>query len=255
QRYADTAGFLSGVPLGRADRDLVARCVARDDVELTGLAGAAFELLASESGFAGLVEASGRTIESFAAQMTSDEGHAALSDSFFLHLISRTVIPDPRAERLLTAFRRAALERWADEFGDVEAKRWLAPLAALALQCFLNEYAFVQEAAEGALLARLAARTGDTKATAETGAALALLGCYWPLRDDELAGRPGADIVARLDDPGFTRLVRRQVSERAEELRIAAALPAITPVADATSRASRRNTRRIRIRGGAHCPA
>ena len=234
QRFADTIGHLSGTALGSDERGLVAQCVARDDVDLTGLAAGAFDLIAMDPRMGALLEASERSPLELAERMGSDGAHAALSDPLFLGLLARTVIPNVRAERLLTAMRRTFLERWAEGFAPGEGNRWLAPLSALALQCFLNEYAFAQDDREDLLVTRLVNRlTDESQQSAETGATLALLASYRSLPDDRHAER----IAERAGNPWLARLVRRQVVEPAEEARIAAALPAITAVEDVTSRA------------------
>jgi len=235
QRFADTIGHLSGTALGPDDAGLVAQCVAHDDIDLTGIAAAAFHLVAMDPRMGALLEACDRSAQEFGECLARDDAHAALSDRFLLDLISRTVIPDARAERLLTAFRRASLERWAAGFAvPGEGARWLAPLAALALQCFLNEYAFAQGDREEDLVTRLADRLpDDPEPTPEAGATLALLASYRSLRDDPRVEK----IAGRLRDPWLARLTRCQVVEPAEEGRIAAALPAVTAIEDVTSRA------------------
>ncbi len=237
QRFADTVD-LSGAVLGPADRELVAQCLARDDVDLTGIAAAAFDLIATEPRLRALIEASDRSPRELGARLASDEAHAALSDPLLLDLMTRTIVPDHRAERLMTAFRRAALDRWAGGFAAGEAARWRAPLAALATHCFLNEYAFAQEEEEGVRVARLAVGLAGAAAhTAETGAALALLASYRSLRDGKGVESVAREVAVRTDDPRLARLVRRQVTEPADEARIGAALPVLTAIADSTSRA------------------
>jgi tetratricopeptide (TPR) repeat protein/SAM-dependent methyltransferase len=232
QRFADTLGLASTTTLGPDERDFVASCVARDDLELTGIAAVAFDLVATEPGIAALIDASARGPQEFAARMAIDDAAAALSDPLFLDLISRTVIPDVRAERLLTAFRRASLDRWNEGFSAEDAARWLTPLAALALQCFVNEYAFAVDAAEREQVARLADRLRVTPPQGpEVGTNIALLGCYRSI--GKLAW--AQDFAGA--DPWLSRLLRRQVGEPAEEVRIAASLPAITPIGNAVSRA------------------
>jgi tetratricopeptide (TPR) repeat protein/SAM-dependent methyltransferase len=238
QRFVDTVGHLSGAVLGPADRELVAQCVARDDLELTGFAAAAFDLIAMEPGLGALIEASDHSPQEFATRMASDAGLTALSDPLFLDLISRTVVPDARAERLLSAFRRASLDRWAGGFSADEASRWVAPLTGLALQCFLNEYAYAIEDEEGVLVARLADLVGRASGhVAETSAAVALLACYRSLRRAPEVRKIAESVVGKLAEPGLARLVGRQVTEPADEARIQAKLPALTAIADPTSRA------------------
>jgi tetratricopeptide (TPR) repeat protein/SAM-dependent methyltransferase len=236
QRFVDTVGHLSGAVLGPADRELVGQCLARDDLELTGFAVAAFDLVAAEPGFGALIAASERSPQDFATRMASDAGQGALSDPMFLDLIAGTVVQDARAERLLAAFRRASLERWAGGFSNEDATRWLGPLTALALQCFLNEYAFAIEHEEGVLVARLADRVGRaSEHTAETGAAVALLASYRPLRQVPDVSEIAKGVAAKMADRRFTRLVRRQVTEPEEEAKIRVTLPALTAIVDSTS--------------------
>jgi SAM-dependent methyltransferase len=103
--------------------------------------------------------------------------------------------------------------------------------AALARQCFLNEYVLTVSADE----ARDAERLRDkVTAALETGAAiapaeLAALASYEPLRDARLPERSWPDAV--------TAILIQQLREPAEEKRLAATLPALTPVSDAVSKA------------------
>lgn len=234
QRFADTLGRRSAASVGPAERELVARCVVRDDVELGEIAAVAFRLAAAEPGLAALIDAAERDAQDFGARLASDAAHTALAEPLLLNLIARTVVPDRRAERLLSALRRAALERWGDAFATAEAARWLAPLAALALQCFENEYAFTEDAEERIRVERLADRLSSAPAgAAETGASVALLASYRPLAKHATA----VDLARSVDDPWLARLVHRQVTEPAEEARIGAGLAALTSVSDATSRA------------------
>ena len=235
QRYVDTVGQLAGDAPDALDRTLVAQCVARDDVDLGGIAAAAFGLLAQEPPVAALLAAA-ESQEAFAVRFATAEAHAALSDPLLLGLIARTVVPERRAERLLTAFRRAALERWGAGIRAEEARRWIAPLAALALQCFQNEYAYAMDETEQVRVAEVADRVaGAALSAADAPAMLALLACYRPLRGNENA----AAIARSAADPWLERLVRRQVTEPAEEARLAASIPTLTPIADAVSLAVR----------------
>ena len=105
---------------------------------------------------------------------------------------------------------------------------------ALAIHCFLNEYAFASADDEVGQVARLAdSLTENTARTSETTAALALVACYRPLKDFAWV----EDVIGNAKDPWLARLLRRQVTEPADEARIGASLPAITPIGDATSRA------------------
>jgi tetratricopeptide (TPR) repeat protein/SAM-dependent methyltransferase len=159
-----------------------------------------------------------------------DGGPAALEAAahpLLLALIENALVPEPVLERCLRALRQRLLEAWAND--ALPASPRLAELAcALAQQCFLNEYVWPEAAAEAAAIARLDARI---RAGGASALELALLGAYRPLASIPGLARPAAA------DPAFERLWRRQVAEPAEEARLRAAIPALTAVTDATSRA------------------
>ena len=140
------------------------------------------------------------------------------NDALLRAALPAAPVTDAVLEDVLTAARRKLLA------GDGNA----AFAAALARQCFLNGYAFWQEAEEtaqaDALRARIDAKraAGDVVADAE----LAALACYMPLH--ELAG------ASKLtDSAAMAALLLQQQIEPTEEKRIAAALPVLTPLASA----------------------
>jgi len=126
---------------------------------------------------------------------------------------------DIELERELTAARRQMLLAGgaSDDFA-----------VTLAMQCFLNEYIWHVEADEAAEVERLKADTG-----ARSEAQLVALACYLPLGTlpDAAALRPGS--------PALALLLVQQRDEPAEEARLAAAMPQLTPIADAVSEAVR----------------
>ena len=97
--------------------------------------------------------------------------------------------------------------------------------AALAQQCFLSGYVFWQDEDETARVAAL--RTGiEARLAAGDGvpdAELALLACYVPLHD--VAG-----IEKVTANTALAALLQQQRDEPAAEQRLAAALPALTPI-------------------------
>lgn len=107
-------------------------------------------------------------------------------------------------------------------------------IAALACQCFINEYAFAETAEETALVAGLAERRlkGSGLAPAEV-----VLAMYRPLY-----GLPGREGLAEQSDhlaPALAALVRQQLLEPLAEGEIARDLPRLTPIEDAVSGAVR----------------
>jgi SAM-dependent methyltransferase len=112
-------------------------------------------------------------------------------------------VTDAALEAALTAARRELLE------GNGDA----AFAAALAQQCFLGGYVFAETKEEPAKLARL---------PAETALQLLTRACYRPL--SEMAGT----LTATNDAPAA--VLKQQRDEPAEEKRLAAALPVLTPI-------------------------
>jgi tetratricopeptide (TPR) repeat protein/SAM-dependent methyltransferase len=189
------------------------------------LAAAAASLLALDPAFGPVLRELPRDDEPAAAWFGGDR-LARLAHPMLLALIEDALVPDPDFEAFLRALRRRALDAWTDG-----ALRTSPPaldlLCALAQQCFLNEYVWPEEAPETARVARL----GAAARAAPDALAIALLACYRPLA--------AIDGLAPPSPPGesFARLWRRQIEEPAEERRLRDAIPALTPIDDATSRA------------------
>ena len=152
-------------------------------------------------------------------------------------VLTRTLVHDPAFERLLTAVRRCALRELTTLDGPVLPGLYdddPGLIAALACQCFINEYAFAETAEETALVAGLAERRlkGSGLAPAEV-----VLAMYRPLY-----GLPGREGLAEQSDhlaPALAALVRQQLLEPLAEGEIARDLPRLTPIEDAVSGAVR----------------
>jgi len=150
-----------------------------------------------------------------------------------LALLQLEVVCDVDFERMLTELRRAMLG--AAEAGPLPQGA-LAVGAALAAQCFLNEYVFYETEAEAAAVAHLQANvTAGLDDMTVDPALVALLGAYRPLHR-----LPGADrLTGRLWPAELAALIRLQVEEPLEELRIAEGIRTLTPIVDRTSQAVR----------------
>ncbi|MEJ2014535.1 MAG: class I SAM-dependent methyltransferase [Limibacillus sp.] len=171
---------------------------------------------------------------------------ANLKHPLVLNLLTGERIPYRETELLLAAFRRAFLEQALKGEG-LDAALWPGAedfLAALACQCFINEYIYFETEVEKAGAERLLAGAG-----ADAGAArLALLGCYRPLADlpfaDDLPiADEGAESAAGLaalkqSAPGRS-LLRLQLEEPRREAALRGTIESVTPVEDATSQAVR----------------
>lgn len=133
---------------------------------------------------------------------------------------------DPALEAALMLARRELLTRTV-----AGEETPIAFQAALARQCFLNEYVFAASDDELRDTARL---RENVTAALDSGAAvapaeIAALASYEPLDD--------ARLLDRIWPEATTAILTQQLREPAEEKRLAAALPTLTPVSDAVSRA------------------
>jgi Tfp pilus assembly protein PilF/SAM-dependent methyltransferase len=202
------------------------RVLLHPAIDAGPLAEAAASLLMLDPAFAPVLRGVPADAEPAARWFTGDELQA-VAHPMLLALLENSLIPEPTLESFLRALRRRALEAWAS--GPLLASPRLAELAcALAQQCFLNEYVWPETAAETAVVARLDERVRSGGASAVE---LALLAAYRPL-----AAIPALAQPAAASEP-FDRLWRRQVAEPAEETQLRADIPALTAVADPTSRA------------------
>ncbi|GIX28131.1 MAG: hypothetical protein KatS3mg123_2012 [Burkholderiales bacterium] len=210
--------------------DLVA-CLARPDVDAAPLAQAALHVLRRDAAFVRALAAARR-------QEAIEPHLEAFDRPLFLHLLARTPIPDPEMEALCAGLRAQALACWSDPARRLASEQALRLLAALAAQCFLNEYLYGERDEERdqveALLATASAPPEEDALTA--GTRLALIACYRPLFTV-----PGIDaLAARATHPLVQPLVAQQLEEPREELRLRETLPILSPPAGPVSLAVKR---------------
>jgi SAM-dependent methyltransferase len=159
-------------------------------------------------------------------KLRSREGARLEDDTLLPLMLVSAPIPDAELEGVLTGLRRQLLE-WPEN-------RDLHFTAALAQQCFLTGYGFAETGDERERVETLAAEIGRAAAADDPVPAIALLtaACYRPL-----SSLKGTDRLLRRGWPEpLEPVLRQQLEEPAEEKRLAAALPALTPVEDDTSR-------------------
>ncbi len=209
QLVADAIEGLDGAALPEdLEPDLVA-CLARPDVDASPLARAAIHVLRRDAAFARALEA--------ARRQEAIEPHLdAFDRPLFLHLLARTPVPDPEVEALCAGLRGQALARWSDPARRPASERWLRLLAALAAQCFLNEYLYGERDEERAQVEALLATAPPEEDALAAGTRLALIACYRPLFTV-----PGIDaLAARATHPRVKSLLAQQLDEPREESRL-----------------------------------
>ncbi|MBL8770044.1 MAG: class I SAM-dependent methyltransferase [Phenylobacterium sp.] len=148
---------------------------------------------------------------------------AVASDGLLAEVLTSTPAYPYWLEGRLTTIRRRLL------FGnEVEALKPILP--ALAIQCFLNEYCWAQDAIERQLVDRLAARIDRL-----TPDEVMILGCYRALSDV-----PGAEaLLERGWTGGVADVLREQLANVRDERALAAGLPTLTPIRGGVSEAVR----------------
>jgi ubiquinone/menaquinone biosynthesis C-methylase UbiE len=132
-------------------------------------------------------------------------GGGLAEDELLRVALAAAPVADAGLEAALTAARYELLERG----GDANFA------AALAQQCFLGGYVFAETREETAMLARL---------RGETTPQLLALACYRPLGETA-----NAESFAAADD-ALAPVLKQQRDGPAEEKRLAAALPVLTPI-------------------------
>jgi len=170
-----------------------------------------------------------------AAAFSAAELSAMARDELLCRLLECEPVTDIGLERLLTNVRRAMLT--ASSAADVPDDTVLGFYAAVARQCFINEYVFATTATEAAEAQRL--RTSLEQALAAGGEYPALwpiaVGAYFPLHAVANAER----LLDRSWPQSVDALLVQQIKEPAEERRIAPTIPGLTSIDDDVSRAVR----------------
>jgi SAM-dependent methyltransferase/predicted negative regulator of RcsB-dependent stress response len=164
-----------------------------------------------------------RVTPGFSEALAQDEPPADLPGAELLaRLLQTAIVADPEIERTLTRWRAAILRRL--DRGE-RAGVSLSFLCALAAQCFATEYVYLEVADETAAVERLIAKPDNAPER------LAILAAYRPLHsipDPPTQAAPPLDAI-----------IRRQVVEPREELRLREGIKALTPISDAVSQAVR----------------
>jgi SAM-dependent methyltransferase len=160
---------------------------------------------------------------------------ALAQDELLCRLLECDPITDASLERLLTDVRYALLKAASSDVMPEDAP--LGFYCALARQCFINEYVFAttEDEAEEAHCLRTSL---EQKLSAGEPYPLlwpAAVGAYCPLHILENAQA----LLAHTAPPSIAALLAQQVTEPAEEKRLAAAIPALTEISGEVSSAVR----------------
>ncbi|MEP7275321.1 MAG: tetratricopeptide repeat protein [Betaproteobacteria bacterium] len=232
---AGLARALAAYPYTRADADLrplVLQAISEPWARPADLARAAASLLRADPLLGPCIARAAATPQAASLEtLFSPVGvGAATGDTLLAALLTSAPVGDVAIERLLTQ-ARAAL--WnvdaAEATGDTTTFA-----ALLARQCHLNDYVFATSSAEDAHADTAMAEIADALAAGHDVAAFALarLACYVPL-----AALPRKERLLEREWPReMSALMVQVVAEPLEEATLAASLPLLTAIDDATSR-------------------
>ena len=155
--------------------------------------------------------------------ITAQNVRTIAASPYFRMVLEQSTASNIALERWLTMLR-ASILRAASRHQLPSDEATLQFCAALARQCFINEYVFFTTPEEAALLAELKLLA---PAMIDTGTLLALA-MYLPLHKlagaDALAARPWPAPVAAV--------VRQQITEPRDEAALRETIPRITPIAE-----------------------
>jgi SAM-dependent methyltransferase len=155
-------------------------------------------------------------------------------DELLGRLLECDPITDLGLERLLTNVRNAMPQAAAEPGAD---ERLLGFCCSVARQCFINEYVFATTEAEADATQQLRASVEVILAEGKAPPVLwlAIVASYFPLHTLNGCER----LLTQSWPPVLDALITQQVREPVQEQRIAAAIPALTGIDDAVSRAVR----------------
>lgn len=166
---------------------------------------------------------------------------ALARDELLRELLARTLNVDPEFEASLVTLRRTLLlDEMSESDESPAAEAEIEGLcAALALQCFANEYLFEASEEEEARVEALAGSFATTRSAAALGPrgrwALLRIAMYRPLWRVEAARGLDKEKLSCLGRD-LVHVIERTLVEPLEEQRLAAGVPSAGPVHDPVSR-------------------
>lgn len=166
----------------------------------------------------------------------SNAARRLASIPLLLKLMGLSIIDDLRVERMLTGLRRLMILELLSG-SSIDDENCLPFAAALALQCFANEYVFHETTLETTAVERLGDEIeGLMKSKEAMPVALLLaLAAYRPLNHFPWAG----DLLKLDWRDDLNKVINRQVKEAMEEMSLRNKIPKLTPIRTAVSQAVR----------------
>jgi len=238
RHWRGLAEVLRFVRVDRHDPDferLLLGCMTSPDLDHQDLAGCTMSLLAAKRSLAPFFDVTRRRARG------PNWGPAtidALRDPLLIALLNNAIACDQEFEGALTAWRRLLLCRCLEPGAEEPPWPAVEPFAAaLATQCFLNEYVFAVTQEEEELVEEALRVLGAGELTPRLRVLWAMVASYRPLHRVDGARRLTG--LGAEDQGALRRLGRLQIEEPRMEERLRASLPCLTAVTDGTSLAVR----------------
>ena len=145
----------------------------------------------------------------------------------------------PEAEKMISRWRRVVLRAAVISPIPKTLVTGLSAVAALARNCYLNEYVYFEPADETTWVAILKAaiECDSVEGKPLDAVMLASYGCYRPLQELKVLQR--FDRLEDFDDPAMQGLIQSQIVEPARIEEIKHSISQITPINDQTSKSVR----------------
>ncbi len=171
------------------------------------------------------------------ASLSAEEFAGVAGDPMLACMLETATVRDPDLEKFLTGMRGVLLERAVSDVTEAD-QPMLGFACALARQCFINEYVFLDQPDELGRVERLKSRLAETLAAGRQVLPLwiAVLASYVPLSSNE-ASR--ALLASQWPEP-VEALLTQQLRQVDEEFRLRDEVPRMTAVAHGVSEQVRR---------------
>ncbi len=206
----------------------IIRCFRMPSIESLSVSRSALSLLKRQPGFAD---------EEVLIDLDTIEGLGEQYFELLTLLISESVIPDIKFEAVLVRLRKQLLVKVVE--GQVLSSRELDLAEVLAYQGNKNEYIWWQSSLETEVFHVLSERVRQCiKSGLECDLSeLFLVGCYISLHQDEMISEWGHGVYGEGGDPRLENFVHRMVIEPSAYKNAIKAIPQLTSVDDAVSKA------------------
>lgn len=216
----------------------IAYCLSLESIDASGaFKMAASRLLGSERFVPWLALAMEQRYDKIFNAIRNGNLLSVLSDPLLLALMENNFILSFKLEMLLTLARKSFLQLAVQsnrvQLGMPETQDFLF---ALARQCFLNEYVYLQSVKEYGWLVELEsmALNPERLTHVDSMTVLLLLGSYKPLYTLDCVQRL-APAAQSLSDERLRALIRYQIEEPRQERQIGQRIPCLIPVTRAAS--------------------